>query len=236
MGCAARGPRGDESQVSAPFRLRTALLALLVVNSACGGESAGGSDAANASDRSRPGASSPDTIPAAGGGGAACVPAGAPITGDGVGEVRVGRAVAGLRAACVARDTIFTLGEGLMEQGLSVDAPGAPVVAMYTGGDRVTRVIVSAPGPRTAAGIGVGSTIGEVRRAYPRACVLVGEGRLVVAVDEVRGLSLGTTASLARLVAGGRAPSLQALPDTARVSGLWMLGDAGVACPRSPAG
>jgi hypothetical protein len=83
----------------------------------------------------------------------------------------------------------------------------------------------------TPEAIGVGSTIGEVRRAYPRACVLVGEGRLVLAVASLPGLSLGTTAHFGTLVVGGRAPTLAALPDSARVSSMWATGAGGGICP-----
>ncbi|MHB1222522.1 MAG: hypothetical protein ACYC2G_00540 [Gemmatimonadaceae bacterium] len=182
----------------------------------------------------------PTTGAVAAAGGTACVPAGAMITGGGLGGVRVGQPVAGLRELCPARDSVLTLGEGRAEQALVVDATDAtdasPVVAIHTGGDRVTRVIVSSPGVTTPQSIGVGSTIGEVRRAYPRACVLVGEGRLVVAVAELPGLSLGTTADFGTLVTGGGAPPLAALPDTAHVSSLWAVGAGGGICPRSSAG
>ena len=170
-----------------------------------------------------------------------CVANGATLTSTGVGSVRLGETRAALRSRCGGRDTAFTLGEGMTETGVVLPAPGARLVAVTTGGDRVRGILI-APGeadasgvggaanfaPATSGGLRIGSTMAEVRATAPNACPLVGEGVIVVALVRPAGVSLKTSAALS-LVRGGRAPALTALPDTARVLAIWITG-AGPAC------
>src|SRR5690606_19286135 len=104
----------------------------------------------------------------------------ATISGNGVGTLTLGMSVSAARDACDMRDTTFTLGEGLMESGLTTSlAAGGAIVALTTDSDSVLRLMVTGAGPATEQGIGVGSSIASVREAYPDACVMSGEGRLV---------------------------------------------------------
>ena len=64
--------------------------------------------------------------------------------------------------------------------------PGVGFVST-AGEDRVDVITVGAPGVRTDAGIGVGSTVAEVRQAYPgieERLTLDGDGRLVHTPDD----------------------------------------------------
>jgi hypothetical protein len=150
------------------------------------------------------------------------------VAGDGVGPVRIGVAVRDLAARCPTRDTTVSLGEGLVERAVVVRLAGAPVVALVAGdtvsgdtvaGDTVSRVIVPAGGPRTAGGVGVGSTVAELRRAHGAVCGAVGEGVVVAAAAALPGVSFATSADYGRFTAGSGT-----LPDTARVTALWAHG------------
>ncbi len=66
-------------------------------------------------------------------------------------------------------------------------APAGVGFVSTAGEDRVDVITVAAPGVRTGAGIGVGSTVAEVRQAYPDVedrLTLDGDGRLVYTPDD----------------------------------------------------
>src|SRR5690606_26049808 len=129
------------------------------------------------------------------------------------------------RDACDMRDTTFTLGEGLMESGLTTSlAAGGAIVALTTDSDSVLRLIVTGAGPATEQGIGVGSSIASVREAYPDACVMSGEGRLV-AIAPNTGVSFMTTSPV-----GPANPRIENVPDTTTVFQVIVHGSDGV-CP-----
>jgi hypothetical protein len=160
-----------------------------------------------------------------------CAAASDTVTGDGVGPVRVG-APAGEARRCPASDTTLSLGEGLAERALVVSVAGGVVIALTTagdsiaGGDTITRVIVPAPGFRTAGGIGVGSTVGELRRAHGPVCGDIGEGAVVVAAPSLPGVSFETSADYASVVPrqAELRPTAAPVPDTAHITQLWAVG------------
>lgn len=138
----------------------------------------------------------------------------------GIGPVRLGMTPAALRAACPdARDTTWRGQEGATERGQTVSLGGTPVVAVLDG-DRVARIVVDTAGVRTAAGVGVGSTLAELRTRYGRGCSGLGEGRVAVWFPNAPGVSFALDTADTK----GLAPDLPAdsLPPTARVSGFWV--------------
>ena len=171
-----------------------------------------------------------DTTAAAGD---ACAPNGRvpPVTSVGIGVARIGMSIAEIRQSCPARDTTFSLGEGLQEQGAVIDFAGHRVLALTTGGSTVQRLIVADSSFRTERGLGVGSTVGQLREAYGRLCGAVGEGTVAVWLAGLPNVSFGLDTRLSELPASGSRlsddPSV--IPDTARVTSLWIISE-GVAC------
>ena len=194
--------------------LRTPIILLSVLILACGG-SDDAADTTAARD-----AAAPDPCGSA---------ASMQVTPAGIGPLRVGERIGGLPASCVTRDTTFTLGEGIMEQGSVVMVGGAPVLAMTSGSAEgvVSRIIVSDPAFRTEYGVGVGSTVADLRRAQGRICAFEGEGNTVVQAASFPGVSfeIGWSSAnapdqLLNEIFGAGEPS--AVIDTAHITNLWI--------------
>ena len=137
---------------------------------------------------------------------------GIPTIGEGgVGGVRVSRTIASAARTCTAHDTTFTL-EGMTETGTVIRYAGHAVLAVTTGSraGQISRLIVTDPAFRTAASLGVGSTVGELRRAYGVVCPFAGESGAGVRVRGLAGVSFGLRST-------GPTP-----PDTAHVSEVWI--------------
>lgn len=163
----------------------------------------------------------------------ACAPNGRvpPVTSGGIGVARIGMQVSEVSQSCPTRDTTFSLGEGLQEQGAVIEFAGHRVLALTTGGTTVQRLIVADSSFRTERGLGVGSTVGQLREAYGRLCGAVGEGTVAVWLAGLPNVSFGLDTRLSELPASGSRisddPSV--IPDTARVTSLWIISE-GVAC------
>jgi len=134
-----------------------------------------------------------------------------------IGPVRLGMTPAEVgEAAPGSRDTTWTA-EGMQERGISAPvAADARAVARIANG-RVDLIESRDPRVRTAAGLGVGSTLAELREAYGETCVGVGEGRVAVWFPAEPGVSFAL-----ENVADAVAPDAEGLPSTARVRTLWV--------------
>jgi hypothetical protein len=169
---------------------------------------------------------SDSTTAAAGARGPICVEGGsAPtITAAGVGPVRIGARLASVSDRCTVRDSSFSLGEGIQENG-RVAVLGNVTVTLIVSRDSaptIERIIIADSSIRTDAGIGVGKTVGALRAAYGRLCAATGEGRVVVGVPPLPGVSFGTSASLRGIPDVSATP--EAIPDSARITGIWIYG------------
>jgi hypothetical protein len=149
----------------------------------------------------------------------------------GIGVARIGAALRDVGGTCPARDTSFTLGEGIQEKGAVIEFAGHRVLALTTGDGAISRLIVADSAFRTERGLGVGSTVGQLREAYGRLCGAVGEGTVAVWLDGLPNVSFGLDTRLSDLPGSGSRlsddPSL--VPDAARVTSLWVIAE-GVAC------
>ncbi len=186
------------------------VLATTAVVVACRGKEAG-TDSAGASASTGP---------------AACVDGGGTptITASGVGPVRVGARLATISDRCTVRDSSFTLGEGIMENGrvVSFGNTSAALIVSQDSAATIERIIIADSAIRTEAGIGVGKTVGALRAAYGRVCAAVGEGRIVAMVPPLPGVSFGTSASVRELTNVENRP--ETIPDSTTITGIWVYG------------
>lgn len=154
-----------------------------------------------------------------------CAGPSATLTPGGVGAVKLGATVRALRGVCFVADTAISLGEGMTERGHRVRVGSGSLIALSTGtaDTSITRVIIRDSAYRTERGIGIGSTVGQLRQAHGRICASIGEGRVVVASAALPGLSFETSLGLADVPGGPRALERDpgAIPDDATITAAW---------------
>jgi hypothetical protein len=152
-------------------------------------------DAAPAADTAPPGATT-------------CgVNAGTALTGDGLGDLRIGAAVDQVARNCrVLRDTTALGIEGEPERTILIDLERDSVTAVVSA-DKIWRVHVRTPAFRTADSLGVGTAVTALQNRRPQ--ILTGEGKVFVRLPTHCGLSF----RLGGVVAG-RTFSLELIPES----------------------
>jgi hypothetical protein len=143
------------------------------------------------------------------------------VTRYGIGPVRVGMPVDALRSACPeARDTAWKGQEGMKETGLVV-APGGRRVLAVTADSTVNRIVIDQPGLQTAAGVGVGAAVADLRARFGRMCSGAGEGQVAVWFPNQPGLSFGLDTAATK----GWTPARMnpdSVPDDVKVTSMWV--------------
>lgn len=138
---------------------------------------------------------------------------------DQLGSVRLGMTGSELRQAVSgARDTTWSA-EGMTEQGVVVPVPGGEAIALLVG-DSVARIEVREAGPRTREGVGVGSTLEELRRSYGRTCAAAGEGIVAVWFPAAPGISYALDVPFSSVQQARQNP--EQIPGSARVTRWWL--------------
>lgn len=141
------------------------------------------------------------------------------VTRYGVGPLRLDMQAGDVRSLCPeARDTTWKGPEGTTERGLAVRLAGNSVVVVLSG-QTVNRIVVDTAGLRTGAGVGVGSTLADLRGRYGRMCAGRGEGRIAVWSPAAPGISFGLDSAA---VAAGPDVDPDALSETAAVDEMWV--------------
>jgi hypothetical protein len=150
------------------------------------------------------------------------------ITAGGVGPLRIGRKLSEISSRCPVRDTTFTLGEGIQENGrvVTLGSSSAVLLVNSDADPTITRIIVNDTSLHADGGIGVGKTIGALRASYGRICPMMGEGRIVVAVPDLPGVSFGTSTRIASLPNSGRdiERTPNAIKDNETITSIWVHG------------
>lgn len=149
------------------------------------------------------------------------------VTSGGIGVARIGASLREVGRSCHTRDTTFTLGEGIQEQGAVIEFAGRRVLALTTSDGTISRLIVADSAFRTERSLGVGNTVGQLREAYGRLCGAVGEGTVAVWLAGLPNVSFGLDTRLSDLPSSGSRVSddPSVIPDTARVTGLWIIAE-----------
>ena len=138
----------------------------------------------------------------------------------GIGPVRVGMPLDALRAACPeARDTTWRQ-EGATETGVVVMPGGRRVVAVTANGT-VQRILIDQPGLKTAAGVGVGSSVADLRARFGRMCTGLGEGKVAVWFPNAPGISFGLDTAATKGWTAARAHP-DSVADTVAVGSMWV--------------
>jgi hypothetical protein len=160
---------------------RLGAVAALVALAACGGSD----EVPEAARRDGPDPRAPRVGPA----GPCGYRTAARLTGDGIGSLVIGRAVADLAGDClVLSDTIDPLGpEGMPQRLLRVEL-GPDTVTVEVHEDRIFRLDVRSPRIRTVDGLGVGVTLAELLQVQDLRGIS-GEGALFAVSPSHCGLS-----------------------------------------------
>ena len=150
----------------------------------------------------------------------ACITGSPALTAGGIGALRLGQPVAAAEGRCTMRDTTIAL-EGTEENGRVVDLGGrGSVMVLANAQGNVTRIIVEDSTVRTERGLGVGSTVGDLRRTHGMLCAAVGEGVVVVSSGNLGAISFATDADVS-VARRGASLDADAIPDEARITRMW---------------
>ncbi|HJU91088.1 MAG TPA: hypothetical protein VJ672_17005 [Gemmatimonadaceae bacterium] len=147
-----------------------------------------------------------------------------PLSPGGVGIAQLGVKVSILARLCRVTDTSYMAVEGVRERAHVVHFGDHRVIAVSTGtrDTSIVRVLVYDSAFTTPQGIGVGSTIGEMRSFYPVLAYASGEGHYVVSIPSLPGISFAYDAAGFPADPSRALVRQPAVMDRARIESLWI--------------
>jgi len=145
------------------------------------------------------------------------------ITSKGIGPAQIGVSLDSLNKLCTVRDSALREDGGQPPNGkaISVGEGSAPILLFI---DNATQTLRSAttgnPFFRTTTGVGVGSTVAELRTNHSRLCGDLGPAGIEVWTTSFPGVVFGTTAYPPKMPKGGSGlkRGASAVPDTAQIT------------------
>jgi hypothetical protein len=145
------------------------------------------------------------------------------ITSKGIGPAQLGVSLDSLNKLCTVRDSALRQEEGQPANGraISVGEGSAPILLFVEEAKKTIRSATTTdPFFRTTTGVGVGSTIAELRANRTRVCGDLGSTGIEVWTASFPGVVFGTTAYPPKMPSGGSGlkRGAGAVPDTAQVT------------------
>jgi hypothetical protein len=145
------------------------------------------------------------------------------ITSKGIGPAQLGVSLDSMNKLCTVRDSALRADEGQPANGraISVGEGSAPILIFIDEKKRTIRQATTTdPFFRTTSGIGVASTVGELRQNHKQLCGDLGPAGIEVWAKSLPGVVFGTTAYPPKMPKGGSGlkRGAAAVPDTAQIT------------------
>lgn len=145
------------------------------------------------------------------------------ITSKGIGPAQLGVSLDSMNKLCTVRDSALRAEEGQPANGraISVGEGSAPILIFFDDTKRTIRQLTTTdPFFRTTGGVGIASTVGELRQNHKQLCGDLGPTGIEVWAKSLPGVVFGTTAYPPKMPKGGSGlrSGASAVPDTAQIT------------------
>lgn len=145
------------------------------------------------------------------------------ITSKGIGPAQLGVSLDSLNKLCTVRDSALREDEGQPANGkaISVGEGSAPILLFLDNAKQTLRsATTSDPFFRTTTGVGIGSTVADLRANHAQMCGDLGPVGIEIWTTSFPGVVFGTTAYPPKMPKGGSGlkRDAAAVPDTAQIT------------------